>query len=82
MTTKNTVFQGKHLTEDYAKHSGITVRKEFLEIHDVKGHHSGDFECSAQNVIGTISAVVAVQIKCKFHDRLDLEIDQPFTPTH
>lgn len=56
-------FRGKHLTEDYAKHSGITVRKEFLEIHDVKGHHSGDFECSAQNVIGTISAVVAVQIK-------------------
>lgn len=57
-------FRGKHLDEAYAKHSDITIRKEFLEIHDVKGHHTGDYECLAQNGIGVpVSAVVAVQIK-------------------
>lgn len=57
-------FRGKHLTDDYAKHNGFTVRKEFLEIHDIKGHHSGDYECMAQNGFGApISAVVAVQVK-------------------
>lgn len=57
-------FRGKHLDGNYAKHSGITVRKEFLEINDVKPHHAGDYECLAQNGIGEpVSAVVNVQIK-------------------
>lgn len=57
-------FRGKHLDESHAKQTGITVRKEFLEISDVKAHHSGDYECLAQNGIGQpVSAVVNVQIK-------------------
>lgn len=57
-------FRGKHLDESHAKQTGITVRKEFLEIHDVKAHHAGDYECLAQNGIGEpVSAVVTVQIK-------------------
>ncbi|XP_055627518.1 igLON family member 5 isoform X2 [Toxorhynchites rutilus septentrionalis] len=57
-------FRGKHLDDNYAKHTGINIRKEFLEIHDVKAHHAGDYECLAQNGIGEpVSAVVNVQIK-------------------
>lgn len=57
-------FRGKHLDESHAKHTGITVRKDFLEISDVKAHHAGDYECLAQNGIGQpVSAVVNVQIK-------------------
>lgn len=57
-------FRGRHLEDSYAKHSGIIIRKEFLEIHDVKSHHAGDYECLAQNGIGEpVSAVVTVQIK-------------------
>ncbi|XP_058834834.1 uncharacterized protein LOC131692025 [Topomyia yanbarensis] len=57
-------FRGKHLDDSYAKHTGIMIRKEFLEIHDVKAHHAGEYECLAQNGIGEpVSAVVNVQIK-------------------
>ncbi|XP_055593759.1 neurotrimin-like isoform X2 [Uranotaenia lowii] len=57
-------FRGKPLDDSYAKHSGITIRKEFLEIHDVRSHHSGDYECLAQNGVGEpISVQVQVQIK-------------------
>lgn len=57
-------FRGKHLDENHAKHTGVTIRKEFLEISDVKPHHAGDYECLAQNGIGQpVSAVVNVQIK-------------------
>lgn len=57
-------FRGRHLEDSYAKHTGIIIRKEFLEIHDVKAHHAGDYECLAQNGIGEpVSAVVTVQIK-------------------
>lgn len=57
-------FRGRHLDESHAKQNGITVRKEFLEIHDVKAHHAGDYECLAQNGIGApVNAVVNVQIK-------------------
>lgn len=57
-------FRGKHLDEAHAKHTGINVRNNFLEITDVKSHHAGDYECLAQNGIGQpVSAVVNVQIK-------------------
>lgn len=57
-------FRGKHLDETHAKHTGINVRNDFLEITDVKSHHAGDYECLAQNGIGQpVSAVVNVQIK-------------------
>ncbi|XP_055531647.1 neogenin isoform X1 [Wyeomyia smithii] len=57
-------FKGKHLDDAYAKHTGIVIRKEFLEIHDVKAHHAGDYECMAQNGVGEpVSASVSVQIK-------------------
>ncbi|XP_029721372.1 protein amalgam isoform X1 [Aedes albopictus] len=59
-------FRGKHLDEAHAKQTGISVRKEFLEIHDVKSHHAGDYECLAQNGIGEpVSAVVNVEIKSR-----------------
>ncbi|XP_055531649.1 igLON family member 5 isoform X2 [Wyeomyia smithii] len=59
-------FKGKHLDDAYAKHTGIVIRKEFLEIHDVKAHHAGDYECMAQNGVGEpVSASVSVQIKSR-----------------
>ncbi|XP_021708440.1 protein amalgam isoform X1 [Aedes aegypti] len=59
-------FRGKHLDENHAKQTGINIRKEFLEIHDVKPHHAGDYECLAQNGIGEpVSAAVNVQIKSR-----------------
>lgn len=56
--------KGRHLDDHAVKHSDIVIRKEFLEIHEVKAHHAGDYECLAQNGIGEpVSAMVDVLVK-------------------
>uniref|UniRef100_A0A182PC69 Ig-like domain-containing protein n=1 Tax=Anopheles epiroticus TaxID=199890 RepID=A0A182PC69_9DIPT len=57
-------YRGRHLDEENSHHIGIKLRKEFLEIHEVKAQHAGDYECMAQNGIGNpISQTVTVVVK-------------------
>uniref|UniRef100_A0A182UJR9 Ig-like domain-containing protein n=1 Tax=Anopheles melas TaxID=34690 RepID=A0A182UJR9_9DIPT len=57
-------YRGRHLDEENSRQLGIKLRKEFLEIHEVKSQHAGDYECMAQNGIGNpISQTVTVVVK-------------------
>ncbi|XP_035898310.1 protein sax-3-like isoform X2 [Anopheles stephensi] len=57
-------YRGRHLDEEYSRQTGIVLRKEFLDIHEVKPQHAGDYECMAQNGIGDpVSRRVTVVVK-------------------
>lgn len=59
-------YRGRHLDEEYSRQVGIVLRKEFLDIHSVKPKHSGDYECLAQNGIGTpVSRTVTVVVRAR-----------------
>lgn len=59
-------YKGRHLDEEYSRHIGVVLRKEFLDIHTVKPKHAGDYECLAQNGIGEpVSRTVTVVVKAK-----------------
>lgn len=56
--------KGRHLDEENSRQIGIVLRKEFLDIHEVKLQHAGDYECMAQNGIGDpVSVTVTVSVK-------------------
>uniref|UniRef100_A0A182N2J5 Ig-like domain-containing protein n=1 Tax=Anopheles dirus TaxID=7168 RepID=A0A182N2J5_9DIPT len=57
-------YRGRHLDEDYSHQIGIVLRKEFLDIHEVKAKHAGDYECLAQNGMGNpVTRAVTVVVK-------------------
>ncbi|XP_052898037.1 neurotrimin-like isoform X2 [Anopheles moucheti] len=57
-------YRGRHLDEENSRQIGIVLRKEFLDIHEVKAQHAGDYECMAQNGIGDpVSWTVTVVVK-------------------
>ncbi|XP_049291452.1 uncharacterized protein LOC125768170 isoform X1 [Anopheles funestus] len=65
-------YRGRHLDEENSRQFGIVLRKEFLDIHEVKPQHAGDYECMAQNGFGDpVSRTVTVIVKDESSDELE-----------
>uniref|UniRef100_A0A182QAT7 Ig-like domain-containing protein n=1 Tax=Anopheles farauti TaxID=69004 RepID=A0A182QAT7_9DIPT len=64
--------RGRHLDEEYSHQLGVVLRKEFLDIHEVKSKHAGDYECLAQNGMGNpVTRTVTVVVKDESSDELE-----------
>ncbi|XP_053679092.1 neuronal growth regulator 1-like [Anopheles nili] len=65
-------YRGRHLDEEYSRQIGIVLRKEFLEFHEVKINHAGDYECLAQNGMGNpVTRTVTVVVKDDSSEELE-----------
>ncbi|XP_058067105.1 igLON family member 5 [Anopheles bellator] len=73
----NWSYRGRHLDEEYSRQIGIVPRKEFIEIHEVKPRHAGDYECLAQNGVGEpVSRTVTVLVRDDDSTELESEMDE------